>query len=155
MRRLNERNKTDVCYALYEDTTITQDEGLYTGENIPQYGEAQVARMVVGIVTGTAALEQYGIEDGYAIKIVTDDTDCPITTASVLWLALGDVAPYDASVAYVDKQCAIKDGKVQRYDFSSDSWKVVPHTHVVTRVAKSFGYITYLAKEVSVTYEAN
>lgn len=151
MRRLNERNKSEVYYALYEGKQPTYEDELYTGENVPTYSDVVEARMVVGIVTGAADLEQYGITDSYSVKLVTDDVDCPIDTDSVMWVAQGYIAPYDESYGYLPGDKCIKDGRIVRYE--SGSWEEVPHTHVVIRVAKSFGYITYLLKEVQVSYE--
>lgn len=152
MRRLNERNKTYVYYALLKELETGVDaDGLYTGENIPVYDTPVQARMVVGLTTGAATLQQFGIEDGYAVKVVTDELDCPIDTSSVVWLCLGDVEPYDAEKTYSSKDYAIKDGKIMRYDLISDTWSEVPYTHWVQRVSKSFGYITYLLKEAEVS----
>lgn len=155
MRRLNERNKSYVYYAPCTGKTITMtddtQDALYTGENPPTYGNVVEARMVVGIATGNALLEDFGINNSYAVKLVTDDVDCPIDEESVMWIAIGKVPEYSANETYVDKALAIKSGKIQRYDSVHDTWSEVPYTHVVTRVAKSFGYITYLLQEVDVS----
>lgn len=155
MRRLNERNKTYVYYSLYKGVRVGRDESLYTGENIPYYSLPVKARMVVGLTTGLAALEQFGITDGYAVKVVTDETDCPVDTASVFWLCLGDLPVYDSTEQYITGDVVLKDGYPQKYDSSTQTWSGVPYTHIVQRVSKSFGYITYLLKDVEVSGEIN
>lgn len=148
MRRLNERNKTYVYFANLESVEQTQDsDGLYTGENVPVYGQVQEARMVVGVATGSAALEQFGINDNYSVKAVTDDTSCTLSESSVVWLAIGSLRPYNPSTYVLGTPC-IKDGKIQSLAVGATEWRLVNHTHIVTRVAKSFGYITYLLKAV-------
>lgn len=150
--RLSERNKQPVYYALYEGTEETVDEnGLYTGENPPVYSAPALAEMVVGLNTGSALLEQFGINDSYSVKLATDDTSLAIDASSVLWLGLGYVAKYADGRAYKTGDLAIKDGKMMRYDADAEEWNELPHTHAVVRVSKSFGYITYLVKEVSVS----
>lgn len=151
--RLSERNKQPVYYALYQSTEETKDSnGLYTGENVPVYSAVACERMVVGINTGSAVLEQFGINDGFSVKLACDNTDCPIDTSSVLWLGMGYISPYIAGRAYLDGAIAIKDGKIQRFTAGNPgTWSAVPYNHVVVRVSKSLGYITYLVKDVSVS----
>lgn len=151
--RLSERNKQPIYYALYDGTEQTTDEnGLYTGENPPKYKPVVCERMVVGINAGSAFLEQFGINDGFSVKVATDDISCPIDTASVIWLGLGEVNNYNESCNYSDGDMAIIDGKPMRYeDGDEPKWAEVPYTHAVVRVSKSMGYITYLLKEVTVS----
>ena len=151
MRRLSERNKRPVYYALYEGITETSEDELYTGENIPQYSDVVLERMVVGPNSGTAALEQFGIYDPFSVKIYTDNESCRIDTSSVLWLGFDALKGYDSSETYSDGDTVIKNGKIVRYNADDDLFEDVPHTHIVQRVNKSFGYISYLAKEVEVS----
>lgn len=150
MRRLSERNKVPVYYATYDGVVDTTEDGLYTGENLPQYSAPTMARMVVGLNSGSAMLEQFGIYDPFSVKITTDDESCPISTSSILWLNLGELAEYDPETTYAEGDTVIKDGKIEKLN-AAEEWEEVPHTHIVRQVAKSFGYISYLAKEVEVT----
>ncbi len=148
--RLNERNKQNVYYALYSGTQTGVDaDGLLTGENPPSYGPATKARMVVGVNSGSSILEQYGIYDPFTAKLVTDDVTCPVTTSSILWLFMGELSTFSDVETYSEGDVVIKDGVISK--LAEGEWVAVPHTHVVTRVAKSFGYISYLVKEVEVT----
>lgn len=148
--RLSDRNKQPVYYALYQGKQSTVDaNGLYTGENVPVYSTPALADMVVGLNSGSALLEQFGISDSYSVKLATDDTDLAISTSSVLWLGLGTIGAYASGRSYGEGDLAIKDGTIKR--LKNGAWAEVPYTHAVVRVSKSFGYITYLVKEVSVS----
>ena len=148
MRRLNERNKTYVYYMPFKGQEQTTDaDGLYTGENVPTYDKVVEARMVVGIATGSAALEEFGINDGYAIKVVTDDVNCTLNTDSIVWLGMGKLYEYDEDTYVAGAPC-IHNGEIEKLDLGTEEWQVVNYTHIVKRVSKSFGYITYLLKEV-------
>lgn len=149
--RLNERNKSNVYYALYQGSETTMEDGLYTGENPVVYGNVTKERMVVGTNSGISALEQFGIADPFTVTIVTDNTACPIDTSSILWLFMGEIKDFSEEETYEDGSMAIKDGAICKYNAALDEWEAVPHTHVVTRVSKSFNYIKYLVKEVEVT----
>lgn len=151
--RLSERNKQPVYYALYQSTELVKDENdLYTGEAVPVYAPVACERMVVGINTGSAVLEQFGINDSFSVKLATDNTDCPIDTSSVMWLGLGYINKYVDGRTYRDGDIAIKNGKIQKYvDGEKPEWNEVPYNHAVVRVSKSLGYITYLVKDVSVS----
>lgn len=149
MRRLNERNKSYVYFMTYKGTEpIYNSDGLRTGETLPTYNPVQEARMVVGVVTGTAALEEFGISEGYAVKMVTDDVNCPLSVNDIVWLAMGKLYEYDEDTYVAGTPC-IHDSAIDKLEIGSDEWRVVNYTHIVTRVAKSFGYITYLLKEVN------
>ena len=152
MRRLNERNKSYVYFANCTGKTQGVDsDGLYTGENLPTYDKVTEARMVVGIVTGVASLKEFGISDDYSVKMVTDETDCSLSEASIVWLGLGKLEEYDANTYVAGTPC-IKNGEIVK--FIDNEWKIVNYTHVVIRVAKSFGYITYLLKAVDYDHYA-
>lgn len=154
MRRLNERNKSYVYFMNCKGKTQGVDsDGLYTGENLPTYGDLTEARMVVGIVTGVASLKEFGITDDYSVKAVTDETDCSLSEASVVWLGFGKIEEYDEDTYVAGTPC-IKEGEIKKYNLTTADWEVVNYTHVVTRVAKSFGYITYLLKAVDFDFYA-
>lgn len=150
--RLSERNKSPIYYALYTGKTKTTDaNGLYTGENPPTYGNVVMEYMVQGVPSGTALLEQFGITDSYSVKLVTDDTSCPIDEATVLWIGFDVLPAYSSSSTYANGDITVKDGKIMRYVLSSGTWAEVPYTHAVVRASPSKGYITYLLKSVDVT----
>lgn len=150
MRRLNERNKSYVYFMTYKGTSpIINSDGLRTGETLPTYNPVQEARMVVGVVTGTAALEEFGISEGYAVKMVTDDVNCPLSVNDIVWLAMGKLYEYDEDTYVAGTPCIYDGGEIVKQDISTGDWQIVNYTHIVTRVAKSFGYITYLLKEVA------
>lgn len=152
MRRLNERNKSYVYFMNCKGKTQGVDsDGLYTGENLPTYGDLTEARMVVGIVTGVASLKEFGITDDYSVKAVTDETDCSLSEASIVWLGFGKIEEYDEDTYVAGTPC-IKDGEIVK--FVDGVWEVVNYTHVVTRVAKSFGYITYILKAADFDFSA-
>lgn len=139
-------------YALYQGKQKVFDEnGLYTGEEAIVYSAVVKAKMNVGVDLGTAGLEQFGIVDPFTVAIVTDDTLCPITTTSILWLGFGDIPDYDDTATYTEGQYALKDGTIQQY--ANEVWEAVPHTHSVLRVSTSLNSVTYLARQVEVSYE--
>lgn len=152
--RLSERNKSPIYYAVYDGTEkTTTTDGLYTGENPAKYKPVVLSYMVVGLASGSAMLEQFGINDSFSVKLATDDTDCPIDTSSVVWLGLPVLYPYNENRTYKDGDRVIKDGKIveRATEDKKEVWNEVPYTHAVVRASKSFGYITYLLKEVEVS----
>lgn len=152
MRKLNERNKTYVYFMPFREMQYTQNsDGLYTGENLPLYASLVEARMVVGVNTGTAALEEFGVNDNYLVTAVTDDVNCTLNTDGIVWLAMGKLETYDEDTYVAGTPC-IYDGEIKKLEAGSSEWRVVNYTHIVKRVAKSFGYITYLLKEVNFDY---
>ena len=153
MRRLNERNKSYVYFMNCRGVQKAQDvDGLYTGDNLPIYDAVQEARMVVGVATGSASLKEFGITDDYAVKMVTDDTNCTLSEASIVWLNLGKVEEFDENKDYIAGDVVIDDGELKKYN--GTDWVISNYTHVVTRVAKSFGYITYILKAVDFDFDA-
>ena len=148
--RLLDRNKQTVYYAVYQGKTKAVDsEGLYTGENEISYGDVVKDRMKVGVNKGNSQLEQFGINDPFTNLILTDDMNCPVNTAAIMWLGLGDVDEVSESETYAEGDLAIKDGTIQKY--TSEEWQEVPHTHAVLRVSKALNHILILAREVEVS----
>ena len=153
MRRLNERNKTYLYFMRYAGTESLYTDNLFTGEAIPRYDNLTEARMVVGTPTGSASLEAFGINESYIVKAVTDDVNCPLSKDDIVWLGLGKLKPYDERTYKVGTPC-IHNGEIEKLEEGSSEWRIVNYTHIVTRVAKSFGYITYTLKEVDYDYHA-
>lgn len=124
MRCLSQ-NKQTIYYAEYQNATReTDDNGFYTGDVTVSYGTPQALRINVSPARGTSELKIFGIGNDYTKTLVTDDTNCPITETSVLWIG---IEPYDSD------------------------HNAVPHNYVVVRKAISLNSVTYAVKEVSVT----
>lgn len=151
MRRLNERNKTYLYYMPYSGTQPLYKDDLFTGESVPIYSPVVETRMVVGVPRGTAGLEAFGINESYTVTAVTDDVDCKLSVNDVVWLGFGKLKPYDERTYVVGTPCIV-DGEIKKLEEGSSEWRVVNYTHIVTRVAKSFGYITYTLKQVDFDY---
>lgn len=117
------RNCKTIYYALVETDTDTYDEyGNLTGSPALTYGNPAPKRMACGARTGSISLTPHGLEENYDLRLMTDDTSCPITTGTIIWV---DRTPMDG------------DGNSQ------------PHTHVVTAVIPTFNSITYRLAEVA------
>lgn len=117
------RNHITVYYALASAETDTYDEyGNLTGCPQITYGDPVRARMVWGARSGNIALTAHGLEENYVQTLMTDDTSCPMTTGSIVWL---HTTPLDG------------DGNP------------VPHTHVVSAVIPTFNSVTYRVTEVA------
>lgn len=151
MRRLNERNKTYLYYMPYSGTQPLYRDDLFTGESVPIYAPVVETRMVVGVPKGTAGLEAFGINEGYTVTAVTDDVNCKLSVNDIVWLYMGKLQPYDEST-YVYGTPFLDDGEIKVIEEGSAEARVVSYNHIVTRVAKSFGYITYTLKQVDYDY---
>lgn len=122
MRTL-ERNKQDIYYALFVDTTDTTDEyGDYNGEPTASYTEPVLLRANVSASRGTADSELFGIDLDYSRTICIEGTDCPIKEDSILWI-----------------------GRVP------DDKGTVKHNFIVKAVAISLNNTVYAVKEVNVS----
>ena len=117
------RNHITVYYALVSTETDTYDEyGNLTGSPTISYGNPIRARMVWGARSGNISLTAHGLEENYIQTLMTDDTCCPMTTGSIVWI---HKTPMDGN------------------------GNPVPHTHVVTAVIPTFNSITYRVQEVA------
>ena len=122
MRTL-ERNKQDIYYALFVDTTDTTDEyGDYNGEPTASYTEPVLLRANVSASRGTADSELFGIDLDYSRTICIEGTDCPIKEDSILWI-----------------------GRVP------DDKGTVKHNFIVKAVAISLNNTVYAVKKVNVS----
>lgn len=115
--RTLKRNQKSFWYALYLDEVEQVDEnGLYTGDIAPGYGEPVQMKANISASKGTADTELFGEDLQYSRTIATDDLTCPITEESAVWIEREPV-----------------DGE----------GNAVPHNYVVKGVAKSLNHIVY------------
>lgn len=99
-------NRTKFYYALYIGNTELQDDnGLYTGEKGPSYGEPVLYKKGnISPATGNSDTEQFGKLEYYDNVIVTADMNCPIDENSILWVDEKDTTkPHDYIVKKVAK----------------------------------------------------
>jgi len=122
------RNKQKIYYSLYTASTPIRDEwGNLTGENTYTYATPVEYRINVSAARGTADIEQFGINTNYSKTMVTNDTTCPITETTRLW---------------IDREPTVTEGQTVT---------AIPHNYEVVSVARSINSVTYAIKEVSVT----
>lgn len=131
------RNKQTFYYALATGTLtdVTDEDGLYTGEQEPAYGNPVQVQMNISPATGRTALEWFGINESYDKVLVTDDINCPITETSRLWI---DTVPVIAG----DPQ--------QQGDPPAGSTET-PHDYIVARVGRSLNSVVIGVRKVSVS----
>ena len=83
------RNKQTFYYALYgSETDVIDSNGNLTGEKSLTYDNIVEMRANIAPVTGTALIEQFGIDSRYSRLISTTDMDCPLAETSVLWIGI-------------------------------------------------------------------
>lgn len=119
------RNCITVYYSLVLSETDTYDEyGNLTGSPQLTYSEPTPAKMAWGPRAGAGNISStaHGLEENYVDDLTTDDTDCPMTVGTIVWL---HTAPVD------------------------EQGNPVPHTHVVMDVTPSFNSIRYRVRQVS------
>jgi hypothetical protein len=117
------RNHITIYYALAETETDTYDEyGNLTGSPHITYGDPIRTRMVWGARSGGISVTAHGLEENYSQVLMTDDTSCPMTIGSIVWI---HKTPMDGQ------------------------GNAVPHTHVVAAVVPTFNSITYRLQEVA------
>lgn len=126
------RNKQTFHYALPTGTLtdVYDSDGLYTGVQTPSYGEPIEVAMNISPGTGRAVLEWFGIATNYDKVLVTDDTSCPITEDTILWIGI------EPTTTTVNNGVSTTVNN--------------PHNYVVNRVGKSLNSIAYGVTEVSV-----
>lgn len=122
-----ERNKQTFYYALPTGTLtdVIDEDGFYTGEQKPAYAAPVKAEMNISPATGRTALEWFGVNEAYDKVLVTDDIECPINEATILW---------------VDTTPEIIDGATE-----------TPYDYMVARVARSLNSVVIGIKKVSVS----
>lgn len=86
MRSL-ERNKQKFYYALYSGVTdVTDSNGDLTGEKTITYGTPTEMRANIAPASGTAIIEQFGVDSRHSRLISTTDMACPLDLQTVLWI---------------------------------------------------------------------
>jgi len=122
MRAL-ERNKQTIYYANYTGrSTITDSNGLKTGEYELTYSNPVKAKVNVSASRGQAEIDLFGTDLNYTNTIVTDK-DLGIDENSIIWV--GKEA-YQGSV-------------------------ITPHNYIVASVAKSLNFFVYAIRKVDVS----
>lgn len=120
------RNKQTFYYALPTGLpNVLDEDGYYTGEQMPSYAKPVKAEMNISPATGRTALEWFGVNEAYDKVLVTDDVNCPINEATILW---------------VDTTPEIIDGATE-----------TPYDYMVARVARSLNSVVIGIKKVSVS----
>ena len=131
-----ERNKQTFYYALPTGlTNVLDEDGYYTGEQMPSYAKPVKAEMNISPATGRTVLEWFGINEAYDKVLVTDDINCPITETSRLWI---DTMPVIAGEP-------LKPG-----DPPAGSTET-PHDYIVVRVGRSLNSVAIGVTKVSVS----
>lgn len=89
------RNKQTIYYALYEGMGENIVDGLYTGEQIPQYSTPTSLKASVSAARGTADIDLFGINTNYTKTVIVDDMSCPIDEHSRLWIGRSTDQPHN------------------------------------------------------------
>lgn len=99
------RNKQTFYYALPTGTLtdVIDEDGYYTGEQMPSYAEPVQAEMNISPATGRTVLEWFGVNEQYDHVLVTDDVNCPITETTILWIDAPTTSPHNYVVSRVSK----------------------------------------------------
>lgn len=121
------RNKQTFYYSIATGALadVHDEDGFYTGEQTPAYGDVVKAEMNISPATGRTALEWFGVNESYDKVIVTDDINCPINETARLWI---DITP------------TIENGTTE-----------TPHDYVVARVGRSLNSVVIGVRKVTVS----
>lgn len=145
--RVLERNKQDIWYALrLDESYVTDENGLKTGEKAQTYGEPIKDRMSMAISSGAnnlgsqgiAELELYGITTGYTHRAVTENLDCPMNEESLVWYGIEPTRTVRIT------------SEVNGELVTTEQTVSVPHNFTVVRKAKSLNHLIFYLKEVDV-----
>lgn len=118
-----ERNKQTIYFANFTGkSTITDTNGLYTGEYELTYSNPVKTKVNVSASRGQAEIDLFGTDLNYTNTIATD-TDLGIDEHSILWV--GKEA-YQGSV-------------------------ITPHNYIVASIAKSLNSFVYAIRKVDVS----
>lgn len=119
-------NKRKIWYSQFTGTTANVDaNGNRTGEVTRNYSNPVMLKASVSASRGSADLELFGVNLNYNKTVIVDNTTCPITETTILWV---DTDPQ------IDNS-----GKA-----------TAPHDYVVRSVAKSLNNIAYAISKVNV-----
>ena len=115
------RNMQSFWYALYNgETEYVDDDGNYTGDIGPGYGEPVRMKANISASRGSSGFELFGTDLQYSKTISTCDMACPITEETAIWI---DCEPSDENDV------------------------PIPHNYVVKGIAKSLNSIVYAIAE--------
>lgn len=85
MRTLN-KNKQTLYHAEYQSETEAMREGLKTGRYKASYSDPVEEKMNISAARGSAEREMFGIETHYSKVAVTDNLNCSMDEASIVWI---------------------------------------------------------------------
>ena len=145
--RVLERNKQDIWYALrLDESYVTDENGLKTGEKTQTYGQPIKDRMSMAISSGAnnlgsqgiAELELYGITTGYTHRAVTENLDCPMNEESLVWYGIEPTRTVRIT------------SEVNGELVTTEQTVSVPPNFTVVRKAKSLNHLIFYLKEVDV-----
>ena len=145
--RVLERNKQDIWYALrLDESYVTDENGLKTGEKAQTYGEPIKDRMSMAISSGAnnlgsqgiAELELYGITTGYTHRAVTENLNCPMNEESLVWYGIEPTRTVRIT------------SEVNGELVTTEQTVSVPPNFTVVRKAKSLNHLIFYLKEVDV-----
>lgn len=114
-------NQRPFYYRLWEESTSVVDEwGNETGENVPQYSDPVMMKANISEVRGLATVQMAGIDIDYDATILTHDMSCPIDEKSVLYINANpfDDEPFDYIVRRVAKSLNVITIAIKRVDVS-------------------------------------
>lgn len=98
------QNKQKFWYALYKSIEDATDaDGYKTGGKTKTYYAPVPMEANISAARGTSEVEQFGINSTYSRTIVTDQMDCPIDTATKLWIGVPTTDPYNYRVVQIAK----------------------------------------------------
>ena len=121
MRTL-ERNKQKIYFANYiGKSTMTDENGLLTGETVASYTVPTEAKVNVSAARGDVNIDLFGTDLNYT-KTIATDKDLGIDENSILWV---DKNAYQGSV-------------------------VTSHNYIVASIAKSLNSVVYAIRKVDV-----
>ena len=147
--RVLARNKQDIWYSnpTGNETYVTDDNGLKSGEKEHEYGDPVKCRMSMAISSGAnnlgsqgmATLDPQGISTAYTHKAITEDKTCDMGEESRVWYGIEPTKIVQKTVV-INEQVVIIEETVN-----------VPHNFKVVRKAKSLNHLIFYLKEVDVS----
>lgn len=118
------KNKVPFWYSLYEESApITDENGMFTGENTTRYSEPAQAWANISPASSAAVVQPFGTDIRYDKVIVIENPKFPINEHSILRL--------DGNPVY------------------DSSGNMIPD-HIVVRVSRSLNSVSYAVRQVKV-----
>lgn len=139
------RNKQKIWYCTYtgEIVEILDENGNRTGEKIPMYDKWQEYDVNVSPATGLSVSEQFGNLDNYDKVLVTDDTNCPITESTVLFVDKDPGLDVIETHFVVPATALLADDEIAPIEYA-----VPDYDYIVRRVAKSLNSVSIAIAKV-------